>query len=314
MKKLILAIFIFAGLIIAANGLFVVYEGEQAFVTRFGKPIGERLTAGLHFKTPFIEDVTRFESRILKWDGDPNQIPTKDKRYIWADSTARWRITDPLVFFKTVATVRGAKSRLDDIIDSVVRDAISSNYLDDIVRGPDYKAPEDGSGDSKFEEIKASGETSREHRNREDIINEILQKAKAQVLQYGIELIDVQIRRINYVEDVRKKVYERMISERSKVAAEFRSEGEGKKAEVIGEMQKELQRINSEAYRKAAEIRGKADAQAASVYAQAYSQDPEFYSFFRTLQGLEKIISKNNKFVLSTDSEMFKFINNPREK
>lgn len=308
MKKLITITLLLIGSVIFLNSVFIIYEGEQAFVTRFGKPTGDRITPGIYFKTPFIEDVNRFESRILKWDGDPNQIPTKDKRFIWVDSTARWRIVDPLTFFRTVASVRGAQSRLDDIIDSVVRDAVSSNYLDDIVRGPDYKPSDEDSQNSKIEEIKASGEEKRVQRSREEILDQISEKAKSQVTQYGIELIDVHIRRINYVEDVRKKVYERMISERSKVAAEFRSEGEGKKAEILGEMQKTLQRINSEAYKKSAEIRGKADAEAAGIYANAYSRDPDFYAFYRTLKGLEKIINNKSKLVVSTDSELFNLL------
>ncbi|MBU1108409.1 MAG: protease modulator HflC [Candidatus Riflebacteria bacterium] len=299
MKKIIFAVVLAIVLFVAAGSIFVVYEGEQAIVTRFGKPVGEVHYAGLNFKIPFIEDVYRFEKRILKWDGDPNQITTREKKYIWVDATARWKIVDPLVFFRTVATIRGAQSRLDDIIDSVIRDAISGNYLVDLVRGPTYKAPAGVSAEEILDE------TNR--RSREQILDDILQKAKASTPEYGIELIDVQVKRLNYIESVLEKVYERMISERNKVAAEYRSEGEGDKAEILGGMEKELKRITSEAFKTALEIKGKADAQASQIYANAYSRDPEFYSFCRSLETLEKSVGANSKMVISTESELFRY-------
>lgn len=286
-------------IVVAAGSCFVVNEGEQAIVTRFGKPVGDVRYAGLGFKIPFIEDVYRFEKRILKWDGDPNQITTKEKKFIWVDATARWRIKDPLIFFRTVASIAGAQSRLDDIIDSVVRDAVSGNYLVDLVRGPTYKAPVDG----YIEEVLDSAG----RRSREQILGDILEKARASTPEYGIELIDVQIKRLNYIEKVREKVYERMVSERNKVAAAYRSEGEGTKAETLGEMEKELLRIRSEAFRTSTEIKGKADAQAASIYADAYNRDSEFYTFFRTLESIEKTATGNSKMVISTDSEFFRY-------
>ena len=282
------------------NSLFVVYEGEQAIVTRFGKPVGDVRVAGLNFKLPIIEEVYRFEKRILKWDGDPDQITTKEKKFIWVDTTARWKISDPLKFYTTVATIVGAQSRLDDIIDSVVRDAISGNYLVDLVRGSDYKAPK--GMEDEMEELEGP------RRSRTEILNNILKKAKENTPEYGIELLDVQIKRLNYVEKVRERVYERMISERNKVAAEYRSEGEGTKAEILGEMGKELKRIRSEAFRKAEEIKGKADAEAARIYAEAYGKDPEFYAFNRTLESFVKTLQKNSKMVISTDSEFFKYL------
>jgi len=300
MKKIIGLIVLVVILVLAAGSVFVVYEGEQAIVTRFGKPIGEARHAGLNFKVPFIEDVFRFEKRILKWDGDPNQITTREKKFIWVDATARWRIADPLVFFRTVASVRGAQSRLDDIIDSVVRDAVSANYLVDLVRGPTYVAPADGSAEEILDD------TNR--RTREQILDDILQKARASTPEYGIELIDVQIKRLNYIEMVLEKVYERMISERNKVAAEYRSEGEGLKAETLGEMERELKRIRSEAFKTSLEIKGKADAQAAQIYADAYNRDPEFYAFSRSLESMEKAIGANSKMVISTESELFKYL------
>ena len=292
-------IFIIALAVIAAGSVFVVDEGQQAIVTRFGKPVGEVRYAGMGFKLPFIEEVHRFEKRILKWDGDPNQITTKEKKFIWVDATARWRIKDPLIFFRTVASISGAQSRLDDIIDSVVRDAVSGNYLVDLVRGPTYKPPVDG----YVEEVLDNNG----RRTREQILSDILEKARASTPEYGIELIDVQIKRLNYIEKVREKVYERMISERNKVAAEYRSEGEGTKAETLGQMEKELRRIRSEAFKTSTEIKGKADAQAAGIYADVYNRDPEFYAFFRTLESIEKAATGNNKMVISTDSEFFRY-------
>lgn len=286
----------------ASGSMFVVDEGQQAIVTRFGKPVGEVRFAGLGFKIPFIEQVHRFERRILKWDGDPNQITTKEKKFIWVDTTARWRIKDPLRFYMTVASIGGAQSRLDDIIDSVVRDAVSGNYLVDLVRGSTYKAPVGGYAEEVLD--------SKGRRNREQILGDMLEKASASTPEYGIELIDVQIKRLNYVENVLEKVYERMRSERNKVAAEYRSEGEGTKAETLGEMEKELRRIRSEAFKTATEIKGKADAKAASIYAEAYSRDEEFYSFFKTLESIEKTATGNSRMVISTDSEFFRYFKN----
>ena len=299
---IIIALLVF---VFAQNPLFVVSEGEQALVTEFGKPVGGILSPGLHFRVPFIQTVHRFESRILKWDGDPNQIPTKDKRYIFLDTTARWRISDPLLFFKTVATERGAQGRLDDIIDSVVRDAVSGHLLVELVRGSDYQAP-----GSVVEEIQLEGVVIAPEQlvGREEILTTLLEKARASTPEYGIDLIDVQIKRINYVEQVRQRVYERMISERKKVAAQFRSEGEGEKADILGQMDKELKGITSSAYRKSVELRGKADAEAAGIYSAAYGSDREFYAFLRSLEAYRKADGKNAKLVLSTDSDFYRYL------
>ncbi len=301
----LLIIPIVAALLIAKGGLFTIHEGEQGIVTQFGKPVGEVRYAGLHFKIPLIQEVRRFERRILKWDGDPNQIPTSDKRFIWIDTTARWRIADPLLFYKTVATERGALSRLDDIIDSVVRDAVSGHLLVELVRGADYTATE--AVQERFE-VEGTVVTADELFGREEILASILGKAQGSTPEYGIELIDVQIKRINYVEQVRQRVYERMINERKKVAAEFRSEGEGEKADILGQMEKELKGITSEAYRQSVEIRGAADAEAAAIYAEAYNRDKEFYSFIRTLESYKKAIQDNGRLVLSTDSDFYRYL------
>jgi membrane protease subunit HflC len=305
MKKQILIVLAILALLLVKGSIYVVNEGEQALVTQFGKPVGEIHQAGIHFKLPVVQDIRRFQKRILKWDGDPNQIPTKDKKYIWIDTTARWRITDPLLFYKTVATERGAQSRLDDIIDSVVRDAVSGHLLLELVRGKDYKAP---AGTREVIDLEGVVIKPEELIGREEIIAGILAQARASTPEYGIDLIDVQIKRINYVEQVRQRVYERMISERKKVAAQYRSEGEGEKADILGQMLKELKGIESEAYRQSVEIRGQADAKAAAIYSSAYGRDGVFYAFVRTLEGSRKAIGENGRMVLTTDSEFYHYL------
>jgi membrane protease subunit HflC len=307
-KQLLIAIAILL-LLLGQSVLFVVEEGEQAIVTQFGKPVDEVKYAGLHVKIPLIQEVRRFDRRILKWDGDPNQIPTKDKRYIWVDATARWRIVDPLLFYTTVATELGASSRLDDILDSVVRDAVSSHLLVELVRGKDYQPPAGTVEVLDFEGQKIVAENLT---GREEILADILTEARKNIPEYGIEMIDLQIKRINYVEQVRLRVYERMVSERKKVASQFRSEGEGEKANILGQMQKELKRIESDAYRESVQIRGRADAEAAAIYAEAYGRDPEFYAFVRTLESYRKALKENSKLVISTDSDFYRFLQKPR--
>ncbi len=306
MKTPIILIVIVALVLVGMDGLYVVNEAEQTIITQFGKPVGGVAEPGLHFKIPFVQKVSRFEKRILKWDGDPNQIPTKDKRFIWIDTTARWRIADPLLFYTTVATERAAMSRLDDIIDSVVRDAVSGRLLVELVRGSDYQAPEN----EEEEQLEIEGVVVKKEDlvGREEIMTGILEKARANTPDYGIELLDVQIKRINYVEQVRTRVYERMINERKKVAAEYRSEGEGEKADILGQMERELKEISSEAYRKVLEVRGGADAEAAAIYAEAYNQDKEFYTFLRTLESYKKSIQKNGRLVISTDSDYYRYL------
>lgn len=303
MKNGFLIIIVIVIILIGQGSLYVVNEAEQAIVTQFGKPVGNLIPPGLHFKIPFIQDINRFESRILKWDGDPNQIPTKDKKFIWVDTTARWRIKDPLLFYKTVATERGAHSRLDDIIDSVVRDAVSGHLLVELVRGKDYVSQ----SEERFE-VDGVQILPQDMLGREEILGNILARARASTPEYGIELLDVQIKRINYVEQVRTRVYERMINERKKVAAQYRSEGEGEKAEILGKMQRELKEISSAAYRKVLEIRGGADAEAAAIYAEAYNQDKEFYTFLRTLESYKKTIGTNGKLIISADSDYYKYL------
>jgi len=308
-KPVVMILAAIAALILVSSSFYVVSEAEQAIVTQFGAPVGDVKFAGPHFKLPFLQDVIRFDRRILKWDGDPNQIPTKDKKFIWVDTTARWRIVDPLLFYKTVATENGAQSRLDDIIDSVVRDAVSGRLLVELVRGIDY-VPEAG----VTERFEVEGvEIPRDQIvGREEILASILEKAKASTPEYGIELLDVQIKRVNYIEQVRRSVYERMINERKKVATQYRSEGEGEKADILGQMERELKEIRSEAQRQALEIRGRGDAEATAIYARAYNRDKEFYAFIRTLEAYKKAIRDNGRLVISTDSDFYRYLKKTR--
>ncbi|MBI5417230.1 protease modulator HflC [Candidatus Poribacteria bacterium] len=291
---------------------FVLEEGKQIVITQFGKPVGNPITeAGIHFKIPFIQQKNEFEKKILIWEGDPNQIPTKDKKYIWVESTARWRINDVLMFIQTTGNYQVAYSRMDDIIDAVVRDVISSNSLIEVVRSQtlhsDQKVQnaslagidEDMSGQEFSAEIKLG---------REKITRTILEESRKLIARFGMELIDVRIKRINYVETVRNKVYQRMISERKRIAAGYRSEGEGKKAEIIGHMEKELQEIKSEAYKKAQVIQGEADGKASLIYSQAYGDDPEFYAFYKTLETYSQLQNNNSYLVLTTDSDLYKYL------
>lgn len=300
---------LFALAALAASGAFyIVEEGEQAIVLQFGRPVGKPVTeAGLQFKIPFVQEVRRFEKRLLIWDGEPNQIPTAGREFIWVDSTARWRIVDPLKFLESVATEAGATSRLDDIIDSVVRDMVSSNNLVEVVRSSTWTTPKD----EVLEE--ASKEVVEELKKeitlgREGLTRAVLDVVRKIAPQYGIEVVDVRIKRLNYVESVREKVYARMISERKRIAARFRSEGEGRSAEILGNMEKELREIRSDAYRRVQEVRGKADATATKIYGDAYGRDKEFYAFSRTLENLKEGKNANSVLVLTTDSDYYRYL------
>jgi membrane protease subunit HflC len=309
----IIGVIVIILLIVVYSSFYTIPEGKQVVLVQLGRPVGKPIQeAGLRFKLPFIQKALFFEKRILKWDGDPNQIPTKDKKYIWVDTTARWRISDALKFLQTVATETGAASRLDDIIDAVVRNFISKNILVEVVRSADWVAP------VRDEELEGGRVTvtpildvemkAKIDFGREKITRAILEEAAKITPQYGIELVDVKIKRINYVESVRNKVYERMISERKRVAAEYRSEGEGKKAEILGTMEKELKKIRSGAYRTAQEIRGKADAEATRIYGLAYSRDADFYTFYKTLETYRAASNNNAYIILSTDSDYYKYL------
>ena len=301
-KIIILAITI----LIVANMFFILGEREQAIITQFGDPVGGAIVdAGLHFKIPFIQKVHKFDKRILEWDGQKKQIPTADKRYIWVDNFSRWKILDPLTFYQTVRNETYAQSRLDDIISGTTRDVISSNTLIEIVRNSNRKmkfsAEYQANKDSTLTEEKIQ-------MGRSKIAAMVFDTAKIKVREYGIELIDVKIKRVNYVQEVRGKVYERMISERNKIAAKYRSEGEGRAAEILGRMQKELQIIQSGAYKTAEGIKGKADAEAIKVYANAYNRDPQFFEFLKTMESYKSTIKDKNILIMTTDSDFYKYL------
>ncbi|MFH1035669.1 MAG: protease modulator HflC [Pseudomonadota bacterium] len=319
--RFLLPLVVILAMLVSAS-FFTVREGQQALVTQFGKPVGGAYSkAGLYFKLPMVQEVHTFEKRLLKWDGKPNEIPTRDKKYIWVDTTARWRITDPLLYLQTVGTEVGASSRLDDIIDSVVRDMVSSNLLVELVRSADWDpTPPSDSPLAKVIKVplppeageQGQGETSSEPLEvkvgRQLITRSMLAEAAKVTPQYGIELVDVEIKRINYVESVQKRVFERMVSERKRIASQYRSEGEGEKLRILGTMEKELARVRSEAYKTAQETRGKGDAQATSIFGQAFGQDPQFYALFKTLETYSSLPPDKAELILSTDSDYFKFI------
>lgn len=267
-------------IIMLFSALYTLEEGRQAIVVQFGKPVGKTVTeAGLHMKLPFIQEVRRFEKRLLVWDGDPNQVPTKGREFIWVDTTARWRIADARKFLENVASEAGAQSRLNDILDSVVRDQVSGSELVELVRSASWEVPED----EVLKEVPKEREEELKKeiaQGREQITRTILAEAQKIIPQYGIELVDVRIKRLDYVESVRKKVYERMISERKRIAAQFRSEGEGRSAEILGEMEKELRDIRSTAYRQVQEVQGKADAEATQIYGPSLQQRPRILCIF----------------------------------
>ena len=306
----ILGIFVFAFVLIAgaflSGALFIIDEGKQVVITQFGKPVGKPISAsGLHFKTPLIQDAHYFEKRLLDWDGDPNQIPTSDKKYIWVDTIARWKITDPLKFLQSVGNEMGAQGRMDDIINSATRDAVTGHLLVDAVRNTNRILETKEAG----EDVIVTDEAlERIEVGRKQLTRAILEKAKVLAPQYGIEIVDVRIRRINYVEDVRNKVYDRMIAERKRAAEKYRSEGMGKSAEIEGQVAKELKLITSEAYRQAQIIMGKADAEAIGIYARAYDQDADFYSFLKTFETYKATIDDKTTIILTTDSDYYKYL------
>ena len=295
-------------LIVLSSATYQVSETEQVIITQFGEPRGNPVNEpGLHFKLPFIQKANVFEKRFLEWDGNPNQMPTKDKRFIWVDMYARWRITDPLKFFQRLLDERGAQSRLDDILDGETRNAVASYDLIELVRSSNR--PADSIPIESEEERIVLEQISM---GRHAIAASILEAARARTLDLGIEVLDIRLKRINYVDEVAKDVYARMIAERRRIAERFRSEGEGEAARIQGERQRDLQRIQSEAYRQAQELRGNADAEATTIYAEAYGRDPEFYAFFKSLETYERVIDGRTYFVLGTDSDLLRYLRAPR--
>jgi membrane protease subunit HflC len=274
-------------------------------ITQFGQPIGAPHTdPGLHVKVPFIQHVNSFDKRWLEWDGDPNQIPTRDKKYIWVDTYSRWRVVDPLKFFQSVRDERGAQSRLDDIVDGETRNVIANHDLIEVVRITNRKFTES----DEISDLEGGQGNADISVGRDGITREILRKASAITHSFGIDLKDVRIKRIGYVTDVQQKVYERMISERRRIAERSRSEGFGKSAEIRGQKERELKGIQSEAYKKAQDLMGKADASASRIYADAYSRDPEFYQFLKTMETYRNTVNADSTFLLSTDGEFFKYL------
>ncbi len=299
--------------VLGAGGTFyIVGETEQVVIFQFGRPRGDPdTTAGLKMKLPFIQKAVYFDKRFLEWDGDPNEVPTRDKRFIHVDSYARWRITDPLKYYQRLQTERGAQSRLDDILDGATRNVIANHDLIEVVRSSNREfavSPEQVAGGS------APDTTENIEFGREQLAQDVLEQAQAVVLasDLGIEILDFRFKRLNYVAEVRVEVYARMISERKRIAEQFRSEGAGEAARIDGERERDLQQITSEAYRVAQEVKGRADAEAADIYAEAYNRNPEFYRFLKTMEVLKATMDSSTVLVLSTDSELLRYLGRSR--
>jgi membrane protease subunit HflC len=289
--------------ILVIGGVFyVVNEAEQVVITQFGKPVGDPVTSpGLKMKLPIFQKANYFEKRFLEWDGDPNQVPTQDKRFIWVNTYARWRVTDPLLFFQRLRDERGAHSRLDDILDGETRNTIAKHELFEVVRSTNRPYPEEEivADEVKFKKVEFG---------RSALEQEVLATASNRTADLGIEILDFRFKRINYVEEVRREVYARMISERQRIAEQYRSEGAGEAASINGDKERELKSITSEAYRQSQEIKGKADAQAADIYARAYNKDPEFYRFLKTMEVYRETLDEDTLLMLSTDGDFLRYL------
>jgi membrane protease subunit HflC len=298
----ILVIIIWIGL---DSSVFIVQEKDQVVITQFGRPVGEAITEpGMYFKLPFIQDANFFEKRYMEWNGDPNQVPTKDKKFIFVDTYARWQITDPLQFFKRLTNERNAQSRIDDILDGDTRNFIANNDIEEAVRTSN-RIPE--SSDTEI----VGDSLAKINVGRDSIQNMILESANKQTTELGIKILDFRFKRINYVQEVQNQVYERMKSERFRIADKFRSEGQGEASRINGEKERELKNIQSIAFRDAEMIKGKADAKAASIYAQAYntsSQSRSLYSFMKSMETFEKTFDGKTSIFISTDSELYKYL------
>ena len=304
--------------VLAAIGIFgcayTVDQTEQVVLTQFGRPIGEpinaatsRSGAGLHFKLPFVQTANRFEKRILEWDGPPGEMTTRDKLFVVVDTFARWRIADPLKYFQSLRDERSALSRLDDIIGSETRNVVARHDLIELVRSDKDRKPE---RDAALVDVGAGGLPPIRF-GREALEREILAAAMQKVGIWGIELLDVRVKRINYKSGVIEKIYDRMMSERLQIAERFRSEGAGEAAKIQGRKEKDLRRIESEAYRKVQELTGTADAKASEIYAQAYTASPaaaDFYTFTKTLETYKDTLGRDSTLILTTDSDLFRLL------
>ena len=291
-------------LVTLTSAFFVVQEAEQVIITRFGKPVRSAITdPGLHMRLPFIEQVNRFEKRFLEWDGDPNQLPTRDKRFIFVDTYARWRITDPLTYYQRLRDEFGAQSRLDDILDGETRNTVANHDLIEVVRSSTREFALTEEIEEENQEAFSSIDTG-----RQKLAEEVLRAANTASEELGIEVLDFRFKRINYVPEVREKVYDRMKSERQRIAERFRSEGAGEAARINGERERELANITSAAYREAEAIKGRGDARAADVYAKAYNGDPDFYRFLKTMETFEATIDPDTTLLLSTEGDLLRYL------
>jgi membrane protease subunit HflC len=297
------------GAILAAlllfSSVYTLSETEQAIITQFGRPVGGVVgTPGLHVKVPLIQNVYRFDKRWLEYDGDPNEIPTRDKKYIWVDTYARWRIADALRFFQAVRDERGGQSRLDDIVDGETRNAVASFDLIEIVRSSNRAFEVTG----ELEGIGAAEAMAQIKGGREKIAQQILERASKITPEFGVELVDVRFKRLNYTESVQQSVFQRMIAERKRIAERSRSEGQGRAAEIRGQKERDVLAASSVGYKSAQELKGKADARATSIYARAYGRDPSFYAFWKSMETLQRALDKDATVILSTDSELLKYL------
>ena len=303
---------LFIALFVARSSIYTVSEVEQAIITQFGKPVGDPVTsAGLKLKVPFIQDVNLIDKRVLEWDGNPSDMPTKDKLYVSVDLFARWRIVDPLQYFLRLRDERSAQSRLDDVLGSETRNAVAKHELIEIVRTTKDRVPLRDTALNDAGRQLDVGSLVPVQKGRKVVEQEIFAEAADKVRVFGIELLDIRFKRINYNESVRPKIYDRMISERRQIAERFLSEGNGEAARIRGNRVRDLNKIQSEAYRQVEQIRGLADAKATEIYAKAYNQSPQavaFYEFTRTMQSYKSIIGENTTLVLSTGSDLFKFL------
>lgn len=306
-KLIIIGILVLVGIIALAQSAYVVKETEQVVITQFGKPIGEPIdTPGLKFKVPFVQKANIFEKRFLEWDGDPNQVPTKNKKFIFVDTYARWKITDPLQFYKRLTNERGAQSRLDDLLDGETRDNVASHSLIELVRNSNRQAAQQGRISKLIDDSLKTISLG-----REKIQNMIQTSANEQTADLGIKILDFRFKRINYVKKVRQRVYDRMRSERFRIADKFRSEGQGEASRINGKKERELNQIRSEAFETAEKIKGEADAKAAAIYAEAYNQSSrskDFYEFTKSMETFEQTFDTSTTVILSQDSELYKYL------
>jgi len=299
-------------LLVLANTFYVVNEYDQVIITQFGKPVGDPLsTPGLKLKLPMVQQVHRFDKRFLEWDGDPNQLPTKDKRFIYVDTYARWRISDPLLFFQRLRDEQGAQSRLDDILDGETRNAIANHDLVELIRSTNREPEQTELEEADMSQLEIITD------GRDVIRQQILEKTQERTSDLGIEILDLQFKRVNYVEEVQRKVYERMIAERKRIADRFRSEGEGAALRIRGERDRDLKRIQSEAYREAQNIVGQADSVSTYIYARAYNgtaDSRDFYQFLKTMETYKNTIDPGTLLLLSTDGEFYRMLKDPRKR